>query len=183
MVLTNSTVKQIRLRKSDTKIFREVSALSRLSHPHIVRYYTTWIEETEQSSAFNSDSESSGSGGGDESTVDGSTVDGFTTSRMSRTSSLGVKLYNNLDELRAPSSSGSSFPNIGFEQEGSSSESDTDSDGEIFLDDPFTLSRKPVFPTPPTISRTMYIQMVSVSPYLFKHLLRLFLRSTLSVRH
>ncbi|KAF9445879.1 Serine/threonine-protein kinase [Macrolepiota fuliginosa MF-IS2] len=42
-------VKKIRLKtqQSDTKIFREVNALSRLSHRFIVRYYTTWVETSE----------------------------------------------------------------------------------------------------------------------------------------
>ncbi|KAF5321443.1 hypothetical protein D9619_000083 [Psilocybe cf. subviscida] len=42
-------VKNIRLKtmQSDTKIFREVNALSRLSHRNIVRYYTTWMETYE----------------------------------------------------------------------------------------------------------------------------------------
>lgn len=45
-------VKKIRLKtqQSDTKIFREVNALSRLSHRFIVRYYTTWVETSENTS-------------------------------------------------------------------------------------------------------------------------------------
>jgi len=178
-------VKQIRLRKSDTKIFREVSALSRLSHPNIVRYYTTWIEETEQSSAHNSDSESSGSGDADDTTVDGS--DGTVEASMSTSTHVNhsnVKLYNSLDELRAPSSSGSSFPSIGFEHDaGSSSEEDTDSDGDIFFDDPFLTSRRTPAPAPPTISRTMYIQMVGqMSVSKFPNSDDIASRSLLSVR-
>ena len=39
------TVKKIKLRDvGNDKIFREVSALSRLNHRFIVRYYTTWVE-------------------------------------------------------------------------------------------------------------------------------------------
>lgn len=41
-------VKKIKLRasqfQSDSRIFREVNALSRLNHRFIVRYYTTWVE-------------------------------------------------------------------------------------------------------------------------------------------
>lgn len=63
----NTTVKKVRLKtmQSDTKIFREVNALSRLSHRNIVRYYTTWVETYEPSisasaSASASESDSSG---------------------------------------------------------------------------------------------------------------------------
>ena len=43
--------------QSDTKILREVNALSRLSHRNIVRYYTTWVETSEpQSTAASDDS-------------------------------------------------------------------------------------------------------------------------------
>ncbi|EIW85919.1 hypothetical protein CONPUDRAFT_114006 [Coniophora puteana RWD-64-598 SS2] len=58
-------VKKIRLRtdQSDTKIFREVNALSRLSHRFIVRYYTTWVETAElpASTVPSSDDETSSS--------------------------------------------------------------------------------------------------------------------------
>ncbi|KAF8318404.1 kinase-like protein [Clavulina sp. PMI_390] len=37
-------IKKVRLRGSESKMKREVTALSRLSHVHIVRYFTTWIE-------------------------------------------------------------------------------------------------------------------------------------------
>jgi hypothetical protein len=37
-------VKKIRLKGNDDKIYREINALSKLSHRFIVRYYTTWIE-------------------------------------------------------------------------------------------------------------------------------------------
>ncbi|KAF8121687.1 hypothetical protein EV363DRAFT_1362902 [Boletus edulis] len=42
-------VKKIRLRtdQSDTEIFHEVNALSRLSHRFVVRYYTTWVKTVE----------------------------------------------------------------------------------------------------------------------------------------
>ncbi|EKM74744.1 hypothetical protein AGABI1DRAFT_109872 [Agaricus bisporus var. burnettii JB137-S8] len=54
-------VKKIRLKtqQSDTKIFREVNALSRLSHRFIVRYFTTWVETSE------SNMNSCAGGGGD----------------------------------------------------------------------------------------------------------------------
>ncbi|KAF8655998.1 hypothetical protein AX16_002818 [Volvariella volvacea WC 439] len=50
-------VKKIKLRafQADTRIFREVNALSRLSHRNIVRYYTTWLETSEPMSTVVSD--------------------------------------------------------------------------------------------------------------------------------
>ena len=47
-VLTLRAVKKIKLRDvRNDKIFREVSALSRLNHRFIVRYYTTWVETSD----------------------------------------------------------------------------------------------------------------------------------------
>jgi translation initiation factor 2-alpha kinase 4 len=59
-------VKKIRLKtqQSDTKIFREVNALSRLSHRFIVRYYTTWVETSESNAVSGAgDGVAGGSGG------------------------------------------------------------------------------------------------------------------------
>lgn len=45
-------MKKIKLRasqfNSDSRIFREVNALSRLNHRFIVRYYTTWVEVADE---------------------------------------------------------------------------------------------------------------------------------------
>ncbi|KAF8186819.1 hypothetical protein BJ912DRAFT_1022739 [Pholiota molesta] len=67
-------VKKIRLKtmQSDTKIFREVNALSRLSHRNIVRYYTTWVE-TYEPSASAAPSVSGESDSGDASSVEAMT--------------------------------------------------------------------------------------------------------------
>ena len=53
-------VKKICLKtmQSNTKIFREVNALSRLSHRNIVRYYTTWVETSDPQSTVASDDSS-----------------------------------------------------------------------------------------------------------------------------
>ncbi|KIN99309.1 hypothetical protein M404DRAFT_155391 [Pisolithus tinctorius Marx 270] len=61
-------VKKIRLRtdQSDTKIFREVNALSKLSHRFIVRYYTTWVETAQPDSTAPSSEDDSGTGSGTE---------------------------------------------------------------------------------------------------------------------
>ncbi len=59
---------QLKTQQSDTNIFREVNALSRLSHRFIARYYTTWVETNENTgegissggSTFASSDESNG---------------------------------------------------------------------------------------------------------------------------
>jgi len=60
-------VKKIRLKtqKSDTKIFREVNALSRLSHRFIVRYFTTWVETHETQNVSSATPSVSGVSSGD----------------------------------------------------------------------------------------------------------------------
>ena len=58
-----SSVKKIRLKSAQSdKIFREVNALSRLSHRNIVRYYTTWVETAEPDAHVASDDSSIESG-------------------------------------------------------------------------------------------------------------------------
>ena len=72
-------VKKIRLKtmQKDTKIFREVNALSRLSHRFIVRYYTTWVETSEIASAVASEDE--GEDDGEEEEEDEEEEDGLTS--------------------------------------------------------------------------------------------------------
>ena len=72
-------VKKIRLKtmQKDTKIFREVNALSRLSHRFIVRYYTTWVETSEIASAVASEDE--GEDDGEEDEEDDEEEDGLTS--------------------------------------------------------------------------------------------------------
>ncbi|KAF8758790.1 Anticodon binding domain of tRNAs [Rhizoctonia solani] len=66
-------VKKIRLRGADdAKIYREITALSRLSHRYIVRYYTAWLE-TLQSGAT-SPSDSDGSAASSDTTEEAQTV-------------------------------------------------------------------------------------------------------------
>ncbi|KAH9846907.1 Serine/threonine-protein kinase [Lenzites betulinus] len=159
-------VKRIKLRNiQNDKIYREVNALSRLNHRFIVRYYTTWVETTEDAlSTANSDVDSSMSDrtGGMTSVPkydsrSDDTADHFTTFDM-----------NDLD-----SPSKHSFPSIHFgshsgDDIGSDETSDSD---DLFAEDVFespTRARpipgngtvgRPVPPSPNFAVRMLYIQM------------------------
>ena len=99
----------------DTKIFREIHALSRLSHRYIVRYYTTWVETAEPTST-------AGSTVGSESESD----DAMTSVPVSRDGSdsqqlvggeFSFKVYDDSDLKnlgRRRSFSRGSFPSISF---------------------------------------------------------------------
>ncbi|KAF8148631.1 kinase-like domain-containing protein [Crassisporium funariophilum] len=107
-------VKKVRLKtmQSDTKIFREVNALSRLSHRNIVRYYTTWVETNEPHSTAASD-DSSAESSTDE---DGMTSVPAETSERHLPINGGFSIsIDDFDDL----SSRSSFPSIHFERSGS----------------------------------------------------------------
>ncbi|RKP11474.1 kinase-like domain-containing protein, partial [Piptocephalis cylindrospora] len=47
-------IKRILVAPGDRKIFREVKLLSRLHHQHVVRYYTTWMEDGSHHSRIHS---------------------------------------------------------------------------------------------------------------------------------
>ncbi|KAJ3758340.1 kinase-like domain-containing protein [Lentinula raphanica] len=156
-------VKKVRLRTTQSdKIFREVNALSRLSHRFIVRYYTTWVETSEPSSTAPSDDSDNESISSNELS---DTEDGMTSVPNShstrRTTSTEDGLIFSLDDLDDPGASKGSFPSIHFS--GRSSErigdEDTDSDGDpLALDNlfqPETIRPAP----PPLLQRTLYIQM------------------------
>ncbi|THH28609.1 hypothetical protein EUX98_g5583 [Antrodiella citrinella] len=149
-------VKKIKLRatQSDSKIFREVNALSRLNHRFIVRYYTTWVETSELASttvssvsSVNSDSGTSVPGSRD-GTLSGHSNDLLTF---------------NMDDLRS-NESHHSFPSIRFTRSGTpeSSSSSQESD-EIFEGPLFNnghQQRRPISSNAvPDIPRTLYIQM------------------------
>lgn len=76
-------VKKIRLKtqQSDTKIFREVNALSRLSHRFIVRYFTTWVETSENTNPSSSAAPSASVSSSDDSLNHGVTTPSPLTSR------------------------------------------------------------------------------------------------------
>lgn len=169
------TVKKIKLNTSttlnDTKIFREIDALSRLSHRNIVRYYTTWIEEVESLSGNSSSASSdSGSGSGDETETEGEdqSADGtvqFTDEELELTNPLSYDINElNVDSGRHSSS----FPSIMFtDGDLASTDDEGDSDGSSLglsnLMDRVP-SRGPssdgTLTPPPRLSRVMYIQMV-----------------------
>ncbi|KAJ7163895.1 kinase-like domain-containing protein [Mycena crocata] len=150
-------VKKIRLstRQSDNKIFREVNALSRLSHRFIVRYFTTWVETAEAASTAVSD----------DSGADSGTEDGLTSVPSERHFSSSDHITFDLADLDdIGSGSRSSFPSIHFSRSSSPRTDDGDGDDESDSDGVFGEISSPVPPPtpPPLVSRTLYIQMVCV---------------------
>ncbi|KAF9561509.1 other/PEK/GCN2 protein kinase [Agrocybe pediades] len=144
-------VKKIRLKTMQSdKIFREVNALSRLSHRNIVRYYTTWVETQEPASSANSEDS-----GTDSSTEAGTSTEeeGLTSVPYTATEhDLPVNGAFNLDDLsNSLPGNGSSFPSIHFSsstnnsEDSSSSGEDQDEFGDLFS--PATKSRSKSGPT------------------------------------
>jgi len=143
--------------QSDSRIFREVNALSRLSHRFIVRYYTTWVETSERMSSAASDS----------SDYEIKSDDGMTSVPQSKekygasSDRLSFDL-SDLDDMG--SGSKSSFPSIHFSSSSSPKIDEEDDSGGAFGDlfgpEP-PVDLQPI--TPPKISRTLYIQMVRIS--------------------
>jgi translation initiation factor 2-alpha kinase 4 len=149
-------VKKIPLRvmQSDSRIYREVTALSRLKHRFIVRYCTTWVEISENTppgSPGNSDDTSSGA----------FTPDGLTSVPPQRSKSSDRISFDLADLDSMGSGSHSSFPSIHFSGTSSPRTDEEDDSGEA-IDDLFALDtpRRPRTP-PPRISHTLFIQMVS----------------------
>ncbi len=98
--------------KNDRKIFREVNALSRLSHRYIVRYFTTWVEESLlPTSNVPSDSDSE-----DDQTTDGRSP----TNSRERTRTARIEEYSedpfsiDLNDLSTTGGGGTSFPSVYF---------------------------------------------------------------------
>ncbi|KAF8060720.1 kinase-like domain-containing protein [Lyophyllum atratum] len=152
-------VKKVRLKTagSDVKIFREVNALSRLSHRFIVRYFTTWVEISDEplSHAASDDSET------ESGTEDGMTSVPSSGERYLPTNGGGLTIdFDDVNDRRSLSTK-SSFPSIHFDFDeagspgtGESSGSDED-DGLANLFTPLV----PLVMPPPMQSRTLYIQM------------------------
>ena len=158
--LTIRIVKKIKLKpnQADNKIFREVNALSRLSHRYIVRYYTTWLEESEPTSS--NASSDSGRGSDD---YDEQTAGAFSNSQSNGTAtpdsqSFGDPTSIDVNELvNNEDTPTSSFPSIHF----TSGDVADDSSDEDTADSMQMVERRDrVYAAPMTI-RTLYIQMVS----------------------
>ncbi|CAE6518571.1 unnamed protein product [Rhizoctonia solani] len=161
-------VKKIRLRGADdAKIYREITALSKLSNRFIVRYYTAWLE-TLQSGA-NSPTDS-----------DGSTVSSDTTEEaqtVTNDSSADAAILFNLDDLPPPGSSpytGTSFPGIHF-RENSQSQSRSshgfDDSSDEDEDDPSVVASVQTKAATPKINpRILYIQMEFVENQTLKEM-------------
>ena len=140
--------------QSDTKIFREVNALSRLSHRNIVRYYTTWIETSEPQSTTS-----------DDSSAEFTAEDGMTSVPETSERHLPINggFYINIEDFDDLSGSRSSFPSIHFGRSsspGTSGEDSSEDDGFGSLFKSASSGSAPPLTPPPTLSRTLYIQMV-----------------------
>ncbi|CAE7198685.1 unnamed protein product [Rhizoctonia solani] len=162
-------VKKIRLRGADdAKIYREITALSKLSNRFIVRYYTAWLE-TLQSGA-NSPTDSDGSTASSDTTEEAQTV--------TNDSSTDAAILFNLDDLPPPGSSpytGTSFPGIHF-RENSQSQSrsshgfDDSSDDDEDDAPALVPSVQTKTATPRINPRILYIQMEFVENQTLKEM-------------
>ncbi|CAE6423470.1 unnamed protein product [Rhizoctonia solani] len=161
-------VKKIRLRGADdAKIYREITALSRLSHRYIVRYYTAWLE-TLQSGAT-SPTDSDGSAASSDTTEEAHTI--------TNDDSVDSAFVFNLDDLPPPGSSpytGTSFPGIHF-RENSQSQSRSshgfdDSSDEDEDDSPVLAIPRAKATTPKINPRILYIQMEFVENQTLKEM-------------
>lgn len=151
-------VKKIRLRtdQSDTKLFREVNALSKLSHRFIVRYYTTWVEMANDISAAPSSEDDSGTGSG---TEGGRTSVPHSFERKENSDPFSFDL-DDLDDYG--SGSRSSFPSIHFTQSDMKDEKDEDEeDSDDAFANLFTseYADEADLAPAPVVPRTLYIQM------------------------
>lgn len=146
-------IKLLQNTQDDDKIFREVKLLSRLSHRHIVRYYTTWLEAPDGTVSESSSSRDDSSEAGSEET--------------SRQPDLDNDIFTfNLDDLTTRSQNRStSFPSIHFSRESSehlSSMDDQESGSEDESDSISpVLSRLTERKFTVTSHRVLYIQMVT----------------------
>lgn len=166
--------------QSDTKIFREVNALSRLSHRNIVRYYTTWVETYEPTASTSASDSGTESGTESEDNLTSVPDDHDNTSErhlpVNGTFQLSIEDFDDISVSR------SSFPSIHFSRsgspDGSSTSSGSSSSGsDNKPEDDFSglfMSRsrsksasgpkaleKLHIPHVPPVSRVLYIQMVS----------------------
>ena len=150
-------VKKIKLRtaQGENKFFREVNALSRLSHRYIVRYYTTWLEESEPTSSnVSSESGDEQSGDSEDQTA------GASTSRTPDEDYDNPTSYNMNDLVLREDTQTSSFPSIHFTSGDVADDSSDEEESSKQLVEQMKKSRLG-FATPPAlVRRTLYIQMV-----------------------
>ena len=171
------SVKKIRLKSTQSdKIFREVNALSRLSHRNIVRYYTTWVETAEPDVQVTSSDDSSAEYDTEERDFKTSVPPG--TPIKANHQPINGGFHVNIEDFDDLSLSGMSFPSIHFgisnsaggsEGSGEDSTSSEEQDGFAGLfksgkSISGSKSIRAVSPTPtaPVMTRTLYIQMVSL---------------------
>lgn len=164
-------IKKVKLRgtENDEKIFREVNALSRLNHRHIVRYYATWLETVHRKRRDSS----AGWDSGEDDDDDDDTTDSDTTAsrkkprvvndQFDEENMLGYDL-NDLT-VHSKSRSGRSFPSIHFGEETSSKsimadDEDDEGEGSETEEEP---DRSVTLARPRPVPRILYIQMVSSS--------------------
>ncbi|TFK91310.1 Serine/threonine-protein kinase [Polyporus arcularius HHB13444] len=181
-------VKKVKLRDvGNDKIFREVSALSRLNHRFIVRYYTTWVETSDGLPTNNLGSESEESDRTDATDKTGKTDETKAlTSKPKRSTDDEAHFttfdLKDLDRSIGGTSRTSTFPSIHFSRTSSQQDdhNGSESSDELFdvdedNNDPFALSFNSLpgkaRPIPingrsmfrrsasPTLRRTLYIQM------------------------
>jgi eukaryotic translation initiation factor 2-alpha kinase 4 len=157
-------VKKIKLRtsQSDNKIFREVNALSRLSHRFIVRYYTTWLEETESTSNASSDSEHDDLDPLGEKTAGGALQ--ITRTISTDTDSFQDPRIFDLNDLVLEDSGQTtkSFPSIHFTSgDVASDDSDEEDVSSMRMTERMQREKVEKQPVQHFTERTLYIQMVS----------------------
>lgn len=152
--------------KNDRKIFREVNALSRLSHRYIVRYFTTWVEESfSPTSNVPSDSDSD-----DDGTAAGlSPSSSRERTRTARIEELPEDPFSvDLSDLGI-TSGGTSFPSVYFTSgdvmSGSEDEGTDEEDEQAITNIRSSKNVRPsassnAKPQGPLKLRTLYIQMV-----------------------
>ncbi|KAH8114389.1 kinase-like domain-containing protein [Phellopilus nigrolimitatus] len=152
-------IKKIKLRtaQGDNKIFREVNALSRLSHRFIVRYYTTWLEESEPTSSnVSSDSEQ------DADDLDDKTAGVQLTRTLSQSqdgSSFADPRSVDINDLVLEDNA-KSFPSIRFTSGDVASDgSDEEEASSLRIAEQLKKQKFGAFTPPPMTLRTLYIQM------------------------
>lgn len=181
-ILTPLSVKKVRLSKTpqnDKKIEREVDALSGLFHRNIVRYYTTWFEVSDPTSAAAS------GGSSTESSMDDEVKEGLTSvpgSTSEKHLPINGQFQFNVEDFDDLSVSHGSFPSIHFSVESdsggdtSSSSEDDDGFGGLFKSTksksrsgPASLALNSLPSDTSAPQTTLYIQMVrqSLSVILF----------------